>query len=693
MEKFKIHPSVGVARLGNSTDSFYLAPEETGGLPIECDAQGNEKLEKGKPVYVKQFKDGQKRIRRQGAKFRIFRYDKSPEGVELTLNDPDIKNIEWNVHIANKKAGFWNFAELVGNTMISPQNTYENGEKKGFVTLRNETVKGKTRQKLIIDPGPRSLSGSNKKTDFSKSTAPPDYQFTSFPGKPQQGLSIDTLGSMLTDKEGRLVIVAAYGNAGGNDPITSYAGADTWHDDTADGQVNCKITFKNGEVIELDAWVICASPKYAPQLVNISTIADLMLDLEIRFRNYDPGIFNIKKWPKSEGWNTDYIVNFDRDIAPILNRPKDYIWVSNVPSMLAFTNPPFNVRDNSPDLNKKRKTFFSYWRKPFGMKNTQVNDLWDNRKMPLMPHNSGTNSVTNEIVQKFLTLTPLQYFFLGQWAEGKFNDEKKVKWKNIHSLDQASVGNCAGLPQSPGIETTWSINNPALYRAPFRIKHAHDNTYYKKNGLSPLRDETKGGGCEPGDLSKRMAIPWPADFFQCTIELVNFTNPNINVDEYDDAIPPSYYAYWWPPQAPWDVISGNMTPLEQFQQGIPAGVQVNYARGINSFGQMIKAWKYLGFIVNQNEGDDARDYPYFVEKERNDEQFEVASVAVGGGSVYITGDDTTFNLAWYLKDEFISDKESKEPKGVLPVKEELERRRKKIKATLGKPRSHTKVRF
>ena len=38
----------------------------------------------------------------------------------------------------------------------------------------------------------------------------------------------------------------------------------------------------------------------------------------------------------------------------------------------------------------------------------------------MMPLNSGNNSVGNQLVDKFLTLTITQYFLLGQWAAGKF---------------------------------------------------------------------------------------------------------------------------------------------------------------------------------------------------------------------------------------------------------------------------------
>jgi hypothetical protein len=41
MATYKIHPGIGIARLGNSDTEFYLAPETPAGLPIECDNNGN----------------------------------------------------------------------------------------------------------------------------------------------------------------------------------------------------------------------------------------------------------------------------------------------------------------------------------------------------------------------------------------------------------------------------------------------------------------------------------------------------------------------------------------------------------------------------------------------------------------------------------------------------------------------------
>ena len=46
---YRIHPGIGLARLGNSPDAFCIAAEKPGALPIECDADGNS-LPLGSPL-------------------------------------------------------------------------------------------------------------------------------------------------------------------------------------------------------------------------------------------------------------------------------------------------------------------------------------------------------------------------------------------------------------------------------------------------------------------------------------------------------------------------------------------------------------------------------------------------------------------------------------------------------------------
>jgi len=651
---YKVEPSIGLARVGDSLTEFYLSPETIGGRPIDCDGFGNPVMAGGTPVPVERYKDIEMRVKRQGARFKVMRYATGAtpdQGVEVTLDDADVTSIEWTVHIANKKAAWYSFSELLGNLYYSGTYTPDNSYTAKKVEFRNAGVTGTARQQLIIDPGPRKLSGPRKSAEFSRQTVNPvEYPHASFPpADPSQGYPIDTLGSAVTDNAGRLVVIGAYGRSGGDEPIASYGGADTWYDDIADGAITCKLTLASKEVIEVDnAWVIIGSPKFAPELVNITTVDDIMYDVGVRYHNLDPALYT------ATGFNHQYRASYEDDIKPILDRMANYQWVANVQSMTAAARPSFDLRDPSQSNRAARMSLLGQFRNP-----DKKNTLWAPNGSPAVPLNSGTNSVSNELIVKFSTLTLTQLFLLQQWAEGHFDPGPRTAPPKVSPGDRADTGNATGEPMSPGIEVTWSVRNPTLYDRAYHIKHRFTEAEYRANGLNPGYDECVpmppqatsviGFGCEPGDLTKRMAIPWQADFFQCTLQYVNFTDPAVNKVN-GIPLPPTFYAYWWPPQSPWDVLSGADEAHEQAATGVPAGAQVNYARGINSFVDMITAWSYLGFIHNQTTGAHRQWYPYFVEVERNDEQFAMASVAVGGISNVVDPTNSTFIPTWFLRD-------------------------------------------
>src|SRR5262245_30629496 len=110
-----IHPSVGIARLGNSTGTaFCLSPDSIGGLPFNADPNGN------KLGPIENLKDAAGAIKRQGQVFRL--YDENNN--EITLESPGVTSIEWYVHLANKKAAWYDFSELDGN-LLFPDNSYQ----------------------------------------------------------------------------------------------------------------------------------------------------------------------------------------------------------------------------------------------------------------------------------------------------------------------------------------------------------------------------------------------------------------------------------------------------------------------------------------------------------------------------------------------------------------------------------------
>ena len=80
-----------------------------------------------------------------------------------------------------------------------------------------------------------------------------------------------------------------------------------------------------------------------------------------------------------------------------------------------------------------------------------------------------------------------------------------------------------------------------------------------------------------------MAIPWQADFFDCSVQDVNFTTPQSNKTiSSANRIPlaPAFFAYWWPAQSPYNVYEGARTAAEQALEG-------NAFLGSNNVGQVL----------------------------------------------------------------------------------------------------------
>lgn len=621
-----VHPSVGVARLGNSKTEICLSPDSIGGLPYDADSNGN------LTGPISTFKDSIGLVKRQGQPFKIYQ----DNGEELTLDSPNIASIDWTVHLANKKAAWYNYSELQGNLLYGPANSYANQN----IAFRNPEIPQPKRQSLIVDPGPRSLTGRQQAVGFTTEQAPAGYPVQYPPSAVKYGVAVTTLGDLLTDDAGRLVVLGGFGNAGGNLPLTSYGGSSTWHDDISDGPVYCTVTFTDGSpAVNLSAWVVVGSPDFAPEIVNISNLSDTMFDVGVRYFDLVPAMY------ANGVWNTAYVANFQRDILPIINRISRYQWVANVQPMMAFASNIFDFSDPSEANRQNRQAYFSYFREndaqPPVLPNLPQEQLFKTNasdRFPMMPLNSGSNSVSNVTIMKFLALNDTQLFLFQQWANGCFETNPAYEPYPVNPADSASVGNCVGLPMCPGIEVTWNMQNPVLYASPYRIMQYENESCYEQNGLTPSRDECAGGGCEPGDLTKRMACPWQADFFQCTIQYINFTDPSVNKDG-STPLPPTYYTYWWPPQSPWDVLVGEFTPEGQQATGVPAGQQMNYARGINSFTQMVQYWYALGFIRDQNAG--SQGFPFMVETERNNELFTVEEVPVSQISNNPADDETT----------------------------------------------------
>jgi hypothetical protein len=722
---YKIHPGIGIARLGNSDTEFYLAPENPGALPQECDSEGNARFgpDGVTPMLVTNFRDRQGRIKRQAARFQVFVYDAaSPDGRPLKIgdriegggNNGTLIDIQWQAYVANKKACWYEFETTAGEHGYSPAHP-----------RRNSDVEGDDRSRLIIDPGPRNVNRTSKRRASFDRSGEGRYA-TTFPSQDLQPFSIDTLGEIMTDNAGRLVVLGGHGRSGseksgpGEPHIADYANNDGWYDDISDGPVMARLVMFSEEVsrkryvdVEYPAWVIVGYPRYVPQVLDMVTMDEVLYDLLLREFAYDTSLYGradrfheperivfrnalqLQQWRDSRlTWNSEFRPLFYRDIWPILYRPDQFRFLCDVlaqsnyphdqekrglfdPAKLSIVPGSRAAQETAAAQDKQtvapaaaaveyasvkrlqapaaatkgtdpladpfgplRRFLFSLLRRAGGENEYKVADKVGSREhnLPLMPLLCGDNPLTNTAPAKFLRLTDYQLFILRQWAGGLFINEVDEGWLTIppynpflpyptspprtgHELDQGALSNVLGGAFCPGGEAAWIMRNPAIYWEPYRIKADRaisdflesaaqvnqtgdievDYTFNVQDPLS--QDSNFVVGLQPGDITKYSAVPWQADFNECTTNPTDVTYEGWNLiypsSENDERMRQDrkiLVTMWWPAHR----------PLQYGRVVGAAGGDVqylwtNWSSGIPQTNQgdlkMVVEWANLEFIV------------------------------------------------------------------------------------------------
>lgn len=564
-----IAPSIGIARVGNSPNEFFLGPEAPG-APLSPEGG---------------FKDNHGRVKRQAARFRVYGLDAEGRAVaELTAACADIT---WTVHLANSKAAWYNFEDRYHfrpePPLVNPDYApaYPPLKKPDqYTPRRNAQVKD--RASLVIDPGPRSISG--------RGSSGAAYQFDTgtFLGKKVP------LGELRTDERGRLLVLGGFGGAASvipNNPIrTSSFNNDNWHDDISDGPVRATVRLPDGRVLEATpARVVVAPPDFAPGLDNIVSLYDVASQ-----------VFPQEARP----------VSFARDVYPLLRRISGYQWVSEAAQRGhgpgrggdVLNDEIFpKLASNSPADERARRAVFSRVRAPVDDPDSEAAKSQANFfYMPQLGGDAG--SPANGDARTWLRVTQAQYSILSRWAAGDFvadwngtpdapTLEELPVSEQPAALVQAALERCVGGGFHPGIEITYIIEHQDLYAAPLRFKPE----------------------LAPGDITKYMALPWHGDFFSC-------------------------HLYWWPAQRPEVVISEEAfagylarRPKGAMGEGLPGGsadpegednldpkeraasqlaLRVPWDRGLADYYEdaslsevmqqenaMVDLWSQLGFIV------------------------------------------------------------------------------------------------
>ena len=502
-----IHPSIGVARLGNSKDEYFLAPEIVDPPPQP-------------PGF---YRDATGALKRQAVRFRIYGLNAQGQVVtELTRSNAEIT---WTVHLANKKAAWYQFqiALDIPEAKSAPH-----------AFLRNVAIPD--RNHLVIDPGARQITGA-------KVGGGPAYSFDT--GK-FMGLPV-YLGEIRTDEQGRLLVFGGRGKSASYNatPALTFANNEGWYDDTSDGPVTATVQVQ-GKSLRVDpAWVVVAPPNYAPGQKSVRTMWDLMRDTAIRA--------HILPAPTRPSFNTD--------IRPIFERLSRLQWVNagyaaafgwGGPNHYASAEWLARLGQNTPDDEEMRRTIANHFR-------TFSRDAWSPTPWPWQ-YGDAMNIPPVHTPRQNVALSDTQLSLLQQWADGDFDSDYDPPQPPEQSLtdvpltaqadmlDRASLEFCLADAFHPGCEMTWPMRHASLYMAPFRIAHAGENWIEPQYGVVMNPGEMLGllpwgplGPQVPGGITRWMAVPWQTDTASCRSGYIKAYDP--------------YLPTFWPARVPNQVLA------------------------------------------------------------------------------------------------------------------------------------------
>ncbi|HTS25713.1 MAG TPA: LodA/GoxA family CTQ-dependent oxidase [Bryobacteraceae bacterium] len=656
---YKIHPGLGIARVGNSPAEFYVGPLAPGEVP---DPDGG-------------FKDKAGRIKRQAAEFRVYGYNKDGVAVkEITADDAEII---WNVHLANRKAEHHQFAGRWWQSQY-PEWYKENPDQP---PLRNQELLDPVEraQKLVVDPGPREIKGRGMKgaefvfdtgtfgplpfTVVSLGGAEDSTQSTAYrikgsrtgninkiytnpandPGPevaklwaeypnqviPPVALSPKVrvpLGELQTDEDGRLRVLGGLGHSDSVIPSNEigflcvgnyYANNDYWYDDTSDGPVKATVVPKNGgpAMQAESAWVLVAPPKYPVAARVLTSLYDIAEET----------------WEKKKGGPAaDKRPSFTKDIYPVLERLQQYHWLNKAAFrghgpgpgqggyfLNAQGQPDSPLYKKGPDHSGRKKRIFGRLRPPglLGDPTPTTADTPESLKwasalyMPQMSGDGGDTAVpqdnapqspegvTGSFYVTWLTLSATQYDHFKKWADDDFDDDWTGSAPPVLPIWKYPVSEQPAMIDKGALDP---CVGGAFYPG---IEITYIATYPETwSGLCRL----EASKFRPGDITRWMALPWQADFSECNTNWWPAARP-------DDVVPEAEYH---------QIVANYSEALEGGLEAVLAN-RVPWARGIPDESPqldnaMVHAWKDFGFIVPKKyprDGPDAQNV--YIEVDRS----------------------------------------------------------------------------
>ncbi|MFL6197751.1 MAG: LodA/GoxA family CTQ-dependent oxidase [Thermoanaerobaculia bacterium] len=604
-----VYPSVGCARVGNSPDEWFLGPEVPGRVAVP---EGG-------------FKDSRGRIKRQAARFRVYGYDRDGK-IVAELNLDSAKSVEWTVHVANKKASWYNYNNALDLPAMAPPIPPQQ---------RNINTLGAARKTLDIDPGPRAIQGREQKSGELTG------HFLKVPV---------SLGELRTDEAGRLIFLGGIGRSASavpSNPIENFSNNAEWFDDISDGWVKARVTLRDGTVLEAEpGWVFTGPPDFAPGITPLITMWDLMRSVAV-----EAGWLEAPKEP-----------SFREDIWPLLHRLGQLQWVSESANLrygwqseFDFLNPKL-VRDLGDPAEKYRplreQIFFALRSPaydkpgdpPVPYQSADLSEIKIRRGLPKqewIPFLLGDGIDYPGSPMQWFAIPRFQYEMMRQWAEGNFKGDWVEPGEPAATIEQVPL---AAQPETltkaalepvfggafhPGVELTWPMRHARLYSGAFRIRLGEGTDPDKDYGrlLTPeicLGPDGPLGPNYPGDLTRWMGLPWQSDAASCQSVYLpqDFPVPvwwpaNLPVD----VLPQAYYEILMDDRQPERVRTRFFESRQPWIRGV-GGVGYHAAGGYTQgMIHMVNDWYKMGILVRKpGPGDRAVDVPpeIYVESQRGE---------------------------------------------------------------------------
>ncbi|WP_299997092.1 LodA/GoxA family CTQ-dependent oxidase [uncultured Cedecea sp.] len=511
----KIHPAIGIGRVGNSEDEYYIGPEYLHEPPPPFGAT----------------RDDTGAIKRQAARFRIYGYNEYSVAVaELTADSADIT---WKVELANKKASWYCF----DNAMDQPAGN--------SVERRNPLITGAQRKTLEITPSPQTITGADQSGVFFD-----DGKF--------KNVTVE-LGELQTDGEGRLLVLGGHGISGSPSGapllLTDASGREInfnnsvdWYDDTSDGPVSAKVIFKGKNIPVVDAWVVIGPPDYAPGIVAFRSMYDM-----IKHSTLEP----------------EQDTSYTNDIVPLLFNLSNLQWVNVGFARVFGEDGLFPIDSELIKTLAKADSYFERFEifERFRAPDDHRLEGGDKMKWPQL-YGDVFEGQLKEEPGALLPVSAESYEHLVNFVNGDFIND--LKYDEIFGaarfptqfyavpvdelpaamqpkiLDKAPLAYCCADAFHPGCELTWPMRHASLYSDFLRIKRREEDCPERDYGdiLTPDEALSEDGPLHaqsPGGLSRWMAVPWQGDTARCR-------------SGYDKDFHP-YLPSFWPAKVPNEVLS------------------------------------------------------------------------------------------------------------------------------------------